>query len=177
MKSRIEHPLGEIEVTRKRIRNLYLRLGETPDTLRVSAPSRFGDAEIHAFVSARSGWVRRQREKMNRRPPGFDTGALPDLFHLLGRPHALETAHDPDLHPGKATVSTEGDRLVITSREGDGTSARSALRNHCRDLLSRTMHDRVPFWAERMALPVPEYRIRRMKTRWGTCNIRDRRIW
>ncbi len=174
---RLSHPLGEIQVTHKRIRHLYLRLGETPDTLRVSAPLRFGDAEIHAFVSARSEWVRRQREKMARRPTGFDSGTLADQFHLFGRSYRLETAHDPVLRPGKAMVHSVDERLVITTRRNDPSTAWLALREHCRALLDQTLCDRVPHWAERMMLPVPVHRIRRMRTRWGSCNIRDRRIW
>lgn len=177
MKCRIDHPLGEIEVTRKRIRNLYLRLGETPDSLRVSVPVRLSDAEIRAFVTARAEWIRRQREKIARRPPGWDPGSLPESIHLLGHPHALKAERDPELRPGKATVCTQGDRLVITSRDGDMSSIRAALRSHCRSLLDRTLRDRLPQWTDRMGLPLPEHRIRRMKTRWGTCNIRDRRIW
>lgn len=28
-----------------------------------------------------------------------------------------------------------------------------------------------------MNLEISEFRIKNMKTRWGTCNIRDKRIW
>ena len=28
-----------------------------------------------------------------------------------------------------------------------------------------------------MGVPVAEWRVKRMRTRWGTCNIRARRIW
>ena len=28
-----------------------------------------------------------------------------------------------------------------------------------------------------MGLPVPDFRIKRMKTKWGTCSIKSRRVW
>ncbi|MEX0608622.1 MAG: SprT-like domain-containing protein [Balneolaceae bacterium] len=32
-------------------------------------------------------------------------------------------------------------------------------------------------WEDPMGVSVKEFGVKRMKTRWGTCNIRDRRIW
>ncbi|WP_217126911.1 M48 family metallopeptidase [Hydrogenophilus thiooxidans] len=32
-------------------------------------------------------------------------------------------------------------------------------------------------WAPRMGVTVADWGIKRMKTRWGTCNVRARRIW
>jgi predicted metal-dependent hydrolase len=34
----------------------------------------------------------------------------------------------------------------------------------------------VEYWADRMALDAPSFSVRRMKTRWGTCNIQRRHI-
>ncbi len=45
----------------------------------------------------------------------------------------------------------------------------------------RRIRDRVPAllttWAPRVGVHVAEVRIRKMKTRWGTCNAGARRIW
>ncbi|MGM0516284.1 MAG: M48 family metallopeptidase [Pseudomonadota bacterium] len=174
MTRRVSHPLGVIEVTRKRIRHLYLRLAEEPAVIRVSAPHRFDDAQIRAFVTSREAWIRRQRDKAARRPPRFDGDRLPEQLHLLGRPyhlvHGLTTTR-------RALVRVE-DEAGCIHLAGDGpATAREALRRHCRAHLTDILAERVPHWAERMALPVPEWRIRRMKTRWGSCNIRERRIW
>jgi len=59
----------------------------------------------------------------------------------------------------------------------DPLHARELMRRHCRARLQGVLEQRVPHWAERMALACPETRIRRMKTRWGSCNIRAGRIW
>ena len=174
MTRRLSHPLGEIEVTRKRIRHLYLRLGEDPNVIRVSAPQRFDDGHIRAFVTSRKGWIRRQRDKAARRPPRFDGDRLPDRLHLLGRPFRLVPGHSTI---GPAPVRVEDDSGCIHLRDDQPAAVREALRRHCRAHLADILTQRVPHWAARMALPLPEWRIRRMKTRWGTCNIRARRIW
>ena len=57
----------EVEVHRKRIRHLYLRVGPPDGRLRVSAPLRIGDDSIRQAVAKRMPWVRRQQEKQRQR--------------------------------------------------------------------------------------------------------------
>ena len=47
----------EIEVTRKRIKNMYLRVKDTDGTLSVSAPYGMSDTEIRKFVESKSDWM------------------------------------------------------------------------------------------------------------------------
>ena len=171
--ARLDHPLGEIRVHRKSIRHLYLRLDPVDGALRVSAPRRASDRAVRAFVSARTDWVERQRQRLARRPPMFTDRCLPDRLHLLGREHAL-------------VWETSGTKRGGQLRRTDGTvhiqcagidKARTLLREHCRGQLKTLLDERVPRWADHMGLPRPETRIRRMTTRWGSCNIRAQRIW
>lgn len=32
-------------------------------------------------------------------------------------------------------------------------------------------------WEEEMGVNASEWRVRKMKTKWGTCNVRDKRVW
>jgi hypothetical protein len=48
--------------------------------------------------------------------------------------------------------------------------------NRLRRELRRAIPPLLAEWAPRVGVPIPEARIRRMTTRWGTCNVRDRRI-
>lgn len=32
-------------------------------------------------------------------------------------------------------------------------------------------------WEEEMGVKAAEWRVRKMKTKWGTCNVRDKRVW
>ncbi len=174
---RLAHPLGEVQVTRKAIRHLYLRLDAESGALRVSAPRRISDAQVLAFIDDRAHWIERQRARQAKRPPTFSATTLPETIHLLGRAHALERVTCPDLAAGRARVTLDEDRLRIHCGSDDAQVARQALREHCRGLLREQLERRVEPWARSMDLATPIYRIRRMRTRWGTCNIRDRRIW
>lgn len=174
---RLAHPLGEVQVTRKAIRHLYLRLDAESGALRVSAPRRISDVQVLAFIDDRARWIERQRARQAKQPPAFGATTLPDTIHLLGRGHALEQVICPDLPAGRARVTLDADRLRIHCGSDDPQVARLALREHCRGQLREELERRVEPWARSMGLATPIYRIRRMRTRWGTCNIRDRRLW
>jgi len=46
-----------------------------------------------------------------------------------------------------------------------------------RDLLRQQIAELVIKWEPRIGVRVNEWRIRKMRTRWGTCNREARRIW
>ncbi|MCL7743732.1 M48 family metallopeptidase [Guyparkeria hydrothermalis] len=171
--SRLAHDLGEIHVQRKAIRHLYLRLDPDDGSLRVSAPRRTPDRAIHAFVTSRGDWIDRQRQKLARRPAPITENRLPERLHLLGEEHDLEWRQTAGSSPGRLTC----DDFAVRIESPDLDRARVLLRDHCRQQLKALLAERVPLWGGRMSLPCPEIRVRRMRTRWGTCNIGAQRIW
>lgn len=53
-----------VEVTRKRIRNMYLRIKPPAGEIVVSAPARMPERTIVGFVRGRREWIEQQRERM-----------------------------------------------------------------------------------------------------------------
>jgi hypothetical protein len=51
------------------------------------------------------------------------------------------------------------------------------LQRWYRERLREQLPGLIARWAPRVGVDVAEVRIRKMKTRWGTCNIHARRIW
>lgn len=134
-----------------------------------------------AFIDDRAQWIERQRARQAKLPPAFGVTTLPETIHLLGHAHALERITCAHLPAGRARITMDEERLRIHCGSDDPQvarqAARLALREHCRGLLREQLERRVEPWARAMGLATPIVRIRRMRTRWGTCNIRDRRIW
>lgn len=62
----------DINVTRKIMRNMYLRIKPPAGKIEVSAPTRMSDAEIAAFVRGRRDWIERQRKRMAEKSAASD---------------------------------------------------------------------------------------------------------
>ena len=73
----------EIELIRKRVKNVNLRI-HTPDgRVTVSAPRRTSEAFIAEFVAAKAPWIRKQQARIAAMPP------RPELTYTHGEEHAF----------------------------------------------------------------------------------------
>ncbi|WEV65818.1 MULTISPECIES: SprT-like domain-containing protein [unclassified Bifidobacterium] len=64
----------DVSVTRKTMRNMYLRIKPPAGTIEVSAPARMSDVKIAAFVRERRDWIERQRKAIAEKAvsPSFE---------------------------------------------------------------------------------------------------------
>ena len=89
--------------------------------------------------------------------------------HLLwGKEYSLEI---------KAVI-VDNDTLLIYTKKEEGLEKRKAiLDKFYREELKAKATLFFEKYLKKMNLEILEFRIKNMKTRWGTCNIKDRRIW
>lgn len=165
-----------VEVQRKAIKHLYIRVDHGDGRVKVSAPTGMAEQAVHRAVAARKEWIHRQQQRLVSRPSpaGYDivTG---ETHYVQGRPCSLKVIE----RRGRAAVRlTECDMLELRVPPGaDSARRRAVLERWYRQTLSEHVPALVQDWQPVMGVSVAEWRIKRMKTRWGTCNIRDRRIW
>ncbi len=166
----------EVDVYRKRIRHLYLRVGPPDGRVRVSAPFHLADEAIRKTVVKRMPWIRRQQEKQRSRGPE------PDYQLVSGERHYVEGVSVPlnvTIYDGPPAVYLlGGSTLEMRVRPDTGLPERRALlARWYRDRLKSLVPAMIAAWEPVMGVRVAEWRIRKMKTRWGTCNCRAARIW
>lgn len=170
-----------ITITRKKIKNMYLRVHQD-GTVSVSAPKRCSDKVIWDFINSKSGWIMAQREKMLARQPAVQIAAKEakfltgEIHYLWGQPCTLlveETAErsSVEVFENMATI-------VLHAPANSTVEQRKHLLE---EFYRRELKAVVPHLLEKYAAIVgkspTEWRIRNMKTRWGTCNTKDKRIW
>ena len=166
----------EVDVCRKRIRHLYIRVGPPDGRVRVSAPLRIDDESVREAVVRRMSWIRRQREKHQNRSPE------PQHRFVSGEQHFVDGSGvtlNVTTYDGPPTVYLLGESsLEMRVRPGAGLGERRELvERWYRERLRSRIPGIIAAWEPVMGVEVEEWRIRKMKTRWGTCNCRARRIW
>ena len=166
----------EVDVYRKRIRHLYLRVGSPDGRVRVSAPLHVDDESIRKAVVRRMSWIRRQQERQRSRGPE------PDYHLVTGERHYVEGLSVPlnvTAFDGPPAVYLLGEStLEMRIRPDTGLpERRTLLARWYRERLKSRVPAMIAAWEPVMGVEVAEWRIRKMKTRWGTCNCRARRIW
>jgi predicted metal-dependent hydrolase len=164
-----------IEIERKKIKNLHLRVYPPDGLVRISAPMRFSDDMIHSFAASKIGWIRKHqariREKKIYMPLGFTDGE-PHLFK--GRSCRLMLIEQE----AKPYVEVNGDTLRLYIRPGaDAEKRRAVMDEFYRQQLRQDLPGIIDRWAKEMHVSVGSFGIKKMKTKWGTCNRKARRIW
>ena len=164
-----------VTLTRKRMKNMYLRVRSDGRAV-LSAPLGLPRADIDAFLAAHAAWLRKTVETVQRRPPEAPVHtATGETLYLWGAPHVLVVREVPGAAP---RAKKDGARIVLTVRPGTDAAHRAAvLKEILRAELERAIAARLPVIEHLTGLHARESRTKDMKTRWGTCNVRARRIW
>jgi predicted metal-dependent hydrolase len=163
-----------IELERKKIKNMYLKVVPPDGRIRISAPLRMSSDEIERFVAAKLDWIRQQQSKLADRHThqvsSYEDG---EELYCRGRKYRLavmETASRPEVCP-------EGDRLVLYTKENSTPESRKkAIDRWYREVLAKEIPPLLHKWEKIIGVKAEGFSIRDMKTRWGTCNIRSRNI-
>ena len=165
-----------VTVLRKRIKNLYVRVYPPDGHVQVSAPLGVRDSTVSNLVLLRLEWIRDQQTRIRNQAPiavaSYEQG---ETHCFLGKRFRLKLIEGSG--PRRVRI-LEGLVLELQARVGDTAQQRRlTLERWYRKRLGELIPERVAYWEPLMGVEVAEWRIRKMKTRWGTCNTRVRRIW
>jgi predicted metal-dependent hydrolase len=79
----------------------------------------------------------------------------------------------------RSKISVRGNEFIdLTVKPGtDRAGHESVLQKWYRKELRAEAAPLIEKWAQRLNLAVPEFRIKRMKTKWGSCSTKSKRVW
>lgn len=153
----------------KNIKNLYLRISVDGSRIELSVPRRTLMCDMEDFVRHRRAWIEaRLRSMREKRPPSLY--AAGDIVHLWGRAYPIVDA--PLVH-GKAYAESVGGMIVLHAAvDADAGMRRAAVDALCRRELTAAIEREAPACETVVGKRAAHWRIRAMKTRWGSCNVR-----
>ncbi len=161
----------DVEVLRKRIRNLHLRVLPPDGRVRVSGPMRMSDRAIRALIVEKLSWIRRHQSRIRKLPAPLEV-VTGELHPFLGDPHELH------LRKGNARVERPSPgTLLLYARPGSSVKKRRAILDEWyRSELKALVPPLLEKWEAIIRVRTAEWNVRKMKTRWGSCNTKTRRI-
>ena len=168
--------LGDIclNITHKNIKNLHLSVHPPLGRVTISAPLRMDLETIRLFSISKLGWVRKQQVKLkNQRREAPREYVTRESHYYLGQRYLLKIVEQN----ATPKVVLKHDTIELYVRPGATKNQKEALlqvwyRNQLREIV-------LPYIVkleEKMNVKVSEVNFRIMKTRWGTCNIKTKRI-
>jgi len=165
-----------VEVVRKAIKNLHLGVYPPHGRVRVAAPLVISDEAVRLAVIDKLGWIRRQQAKFAAQPRQSQREMVTGESHyFLGRRYRLRV-HEQDAPPRVALRGIASLDLFV--RPGTPAEQREAvLLRWYREQLKALIPPLLEKWQPLLGVQVAAWGIKRMKTKWGSCNPTARRVW
>jgi predicted metal-dependent hydrolase len=144
--------------------------------VRVSTPKRIRKSIIRNFLIDKIEWIKKHLNKIEKqlpeKPPKYVTGEIHTLFGKQYKLHLTEVNKKPEVH-------LKGDQQIyLNVRPGSNPEIREkVMREWYRERLKERIPVLIQKYEKKLGVKVKEWRVKKMKTRWGTCNIRDSRVW
>jgi predicted metal-dependent hydrolase len=165
-----------VEVNRKDIKNLHVGVYPPNGHVRVAAPRRLDDEAVRLAVISRLGWIRRQQKGFGQQVRQSQREMVTGESHYYqGRRYLLDVVE----HDGPMSVDiVNNTKMELRIPPGTSRDEReAALLRWYRRRLREQIPPLLSKWEPKVGVTVAEVRIKKMKTRWGTCTSEARRIW
>lgn len=164
-----------VKVVRKSIKNLHIGVYPPDGMVRVAAPSRMSMEAIRLALTGKLGWIKKHQTKcvaQVRQPPReFITG---ENHFFMGQRYELVILP----HNGRPRIELRHSFIEMYLPSDSSITYREALLYHWyRQQMKKQIPELLDKWQQIIGVHIDECGIKRMKTKWGTCNIKARRIW
>ena len=166
----------KVEVVRKNIKNLHLGVYPPYGRVRVAAPLVVSDEAVRLAVIEKLGWIKRQKAKFAEQPRQTQREMVNGESHyFLGQRYRLRV-HERD---APASVAVRGvASLDLFVRPGASAEQREAVLLHWyREQLKALIPPLLEKWQPILGVQAGHWGIKKMKTKWGSCNPTAKRLW
>ncbi|NMA66377.1 MAG: M48 family metallopeptidase [Clostridiaceae bacterium] len=166
----------DIELVKKKIKNIHLTVYPPDGRVRLAVPVHMDDDAARSFALSKLSWINKQRNKCSNHEPLFIKEYISgEIHYFLGDEYILNVIETT----GKQHVELSDNKFMDMYVKKNSTVEKreKILIEWYRQNLKDLIPSYIEKWEKIMGVTVNEFGVKSMKTRWGTCNVRDKRIW
>lgn len=166
----------EVETVRKNIKNIHIGVYPPNGRVRVAAPLRTKDETIRMIVLSKIPWIRKQQDKFIRQeretPREYVSG---ESHYFLGQRYILNVIQGP--YRQNILIAGKKQMNMFVRPLTSIMERNRIMEKFYRHELRKALDCEVKKWEEKLGVYANEVKIKKMKTKWGSANIKDRRVW
>jgi predicted metal-dependent hydrolase len=166
----------QVEVVRKAIRHLHITIYPPDGRVRLAVPFWVGEEAVRLAVIERLAWIKGHREKFASqvRPPEREM-AEGETHWYQGKKYSLAIR---EVAGREGVVLNGADTMELAVCAGsDVAHRRDLLDRWYRKQLKLAIDPLIAKWEPALGVKAAAWGVRKMRTRWGSCNVKARRLW
>ncbi len=166
----------EIDVVRKDIKNMHLAVYPPTGRIRLSAPDKTDAEVIRLFAISKLGWIKKHVKNFKSQARETKREYVSGESHyFMGKRYLLEVME----HDGYSKITIEGTKklLLKVGKESSAEDKGRLMKEWYRKEMKTLLPELIDKWEKIIGVKSNSWGVKQMKTKWGACNIEDKRIW
>jgi hypothetical protein len=164
-----------VDVVHKDIKNMHLSVYPPSGKVKISAPLRMDLETIRVFAISKLSWIKKQQGKLcsqeRETPREYITR---ESHYYLGRRYLLKVIE----HNASPKVVIKHETVEMYIRPNTGLEKRKIILDEWyRQRLKEIIPGIIAQFENKLKVNIAEFAVKKMKTKWGTCSIKAKRIW
>ncbi len=165
----------QVEVRKRNVKSLRIGVFPPSGLVRVIAPLDYDQNLIESVVIKKMVWIRAQQEKFQLQERLTPRKAVSgESYFYKGKKYKLFVLEGS--RRGSLTIKNSSRMELSISSDAKEASRLNVINNFYRRALKEELDILVPELSKKMGLKIERYSIRKMKNRWGSCDIDKKQI-
>ncbi|WP_316849073.1 M48 family metallopeptidase [Pedobacter agri] len=164
----------EIEVTFKAIKNLHLSVHPPAGRVTIASPNFYNLEKVKIYAATKLGWIKREQAKLrNQEREEPKLMVTKESHQFLGERKLLKV-----IEASRSKIVLKHNTIELYALTNATLEQKQkTLYNWYKKELESKIVNLIFRYANEMKLRNVHFGIRKMKTKWGSCNIENRMLW
>lgn len=164
----------KIAVELKNIKNIHLSVYPPNGAVKISAPKRMDLDTIRVFAISKLQWIKKQQKKFKDQERETPREYLTKESHYFtGKRYLLKVIE----RNSKSEVILKHSNIELFIRPNSSLEKRQQIINEWyRSELKESVPKLIEKWEAKIGVKSNEFKIRKMRTKWGSCNNKTKTI-
>lgn len=164
-----------INVELKDIKNIHLSVYPPNGAVKIAAPERMDLDTIRVFAINKLKWIKKQQAIFKNQKRETPREYISKESHYFkGKRYLLEVIEHSN--PPKVVLKHNTIQLYIKTNTSF-EKRRAILEEWYREQLKNLLPSITSKWEHKIGVQANAFGIRKMRTKWGSCNTEKKRIW
>ena len=164
-----------IDVVKKDIKNMHLAVYPPTGRIRIASPKDINDEAIRLFAISKIRWIKKHQknfyEQLRESPREYVTG---ESHYYDGKRYLLKVIERYGRHEIKIKNKKY---LELYISPNTAIEAREKVfiewyRKHLKEVVPQLLEQ----WSKKLNVVCDSWDVKRMRTKWGSCNIEKRKV-